>query len=207
MTNILRRGYTDQINRHTAENICHAVDYAKYKNMPLNRYVVINFAVQRVLEPTTLFTSIRKKYRIWLKGAYRRMGQPALPPVYVYTHENPDGHPHVNWMVHVPPSLHAEFERKLESWVRKVLGAARPFDISNQAIDPFRDKRLTKYLIKGIDPAFIDYLHLQEVAMPQGRIFGRRATASPAISRKARKDAGFVPRLHRHLWKQDRTAA
>ena len=206
MHKIPRRGYTDHISRHSAENICHAFDYAKHIGMPLNRYVVINFAKKFSKEPSTIFAHIRDKFRDWLSYAYKKAGVQSPPPAYVYTLESPNGHNHVNWAVHVPPLLQDEFPEKIVEWVRKANPEARSFDIKIQDVDPHTDKTLAKYVLKGIDKAYIRYLHLDGVAEPQGRIWGRRATASPSIGRTARKTAGFIPRLHRHEWKNRKAA-
>lgn len=194
---------TVHINRHQAENICHAFDFAKYIDRPLNTFVVINLDEETAnAAGPVIFEKVRHKYRDWLNGRIKRLGLDPQPPVYAYTHENPDDHPHVNWVVHIPPLLQEEFLRKLPRWVEKSQGQVRPFDIQVKGVDPHTDKTLAKYIIKGTDPHYVPYLHLQDYAQPQGRVFGRRATPSIAIGRAARKAAGFVPRLHRHEWKR-----
>ena len=194
---------TVHINRHQAENICHAFDFAKHIGRPLNTYVVINLhEASANAAASVIFERIRHKYRDWLKGRVKRLALDAQPPVYVYAHENPDENPHGNWVVHVPPRLQKEFLLKLRQWVEKAQGGVRPFDIQVKGVDPHTDKTLAKYIIKGTDPHYVPYLHLQDFAQPQGRVFGRRATPSIAIGRAARKSAGFIPRLHRHLWKR-----
>lgn len=198
---------TFHINRHAAENICHAIDFAKNIERPLNNYVVLNLDEHHSgLDGTAIFTRIRHKFRDWLNGRLKKFGHQPLPPAYVYSHENPANNPHVNWMVHVPKFLEAEFMQKLPRWVEKTQGNVRPFDIKVQSIDPHTDKTLAKYILKGTDERYVPYLHLQDYAEPQGQVFGRRATASLAIGRKARKDYGFIPRLHRHDWKRKAAA-
>lgn len=191
---------TVHINRHQAENVCHAFDYAKHIGQPLNIYVVINLnEAPKDMAAAAIFTKVVHKYRDWLK---RRMDNKALAPAYVYTHENPDGHPHVNWAVHIPTIVRDEFMRKLPRWVERAQGCVRPYDIQVADVDPYTDKTLAKYIIKGTDTQYVPYLHLQDFAQPQGRVFGRRATSSVAIGRAARKVAGFVPKRHRHEWKK-----
>lgn len=105
---------THHINRHTAENICHAIDFAKNIGCPLTHYAVLNLDErQSGLAGTVIFTRIRHKYRDWLNGRLKKLGHKPIPPVYVYSHENPDDNPHVNWMVHVPVFLVNEFLQKL----------------------------------------------------------------------------------------------
>jgi hypothetical protein len=89
----------------------------------------------------------------------------------------------------------------------RALGDIGPFDISIKDVDPLTDKSLAKYIIKGTDARFVSYLHLGEYAAPQGRVWGRRATASPAIGRTARRRAGFSPKRDRHKWKTQLLAA
>lgn len=203
MPNMKPNQSTHHINRNAAENICHAIDFAKNIGLPLTHYVVINLdEYQSELAGTVIFTRIRHKFRDWLNRRLKTLGLVPTPPVYVYSHENPTGHPHVNWMVHVPSFLADEFLSKLPRWVEKAQGNVRPFDIDVQSIDPHTDKTLAKYILKGTDERFVPYLHLQDYAEPQGQVFGRRATASIAIGRTARQSAGFIPRLHRHNWKR-----
>lgn len=202
MHKIQRRAYTDHISRHTAENICHAFDYAKYIGKPLNFYVVINFRdLSDGKSPVGAFEAIRHKCRCWLSYK-KKNGQPSTKPVYVYSHENPNGMPHVNWVLHIPHGLEDEFRAKLDQWLAKVLGGIGHYDLDIQIVDPNTDKVLAKYVIKGTDTAYVPYLHLQQVASPQGRVWGRRATTSPSISRSARKKASFIPKRDRHKWKQ-----
>jgi hypothetical protein len=124
-------------------------------------------------------------------------------PRYVYSMEAPNGDDHANWVVHIPERFLAEFEKKLPKWVARILGDERPFDIDIQKVTREADKSLAKYVIKGADPAYIDYLHLGTVAAPQGRVWGRRCGASPAIGRTARKKAGFVARRDRNKWRKN----
>lgn len=201
MHKILRKAYTDHISRHTAENICHAFDYAKFIGKPLNTYIVINLReLPDSLSPASAFEAIRQKYRCWLKNR-EKTGKTSTETVYVYSHENPGDMPHVNWVVHMPAKIEKEFRAKLDQWMSKVLGGIGRYDLDIQIVDPHTDKTLAKYIIKGRDTAYVDYLHLQDVAKPQGRVWGRRATPSPSIGRTARKRAEFVPKRDRHKWK------
>lgn len=194
---------THHINRHAAENICHAIDFAKHIGYPLNRYVVLNFDEETSeTTGTEIFSRVRHKFRDWLNGRMKKRGLQPIAPAYVYSHENPDKNPHVNWMVHVPEFLMEEFLAKLPKWLEKAQGIVRPFDVDVQLVDPHTDKVLAKYILKGTDERYVPYLHLQNYAEPQGQVFGRRATASIAIGRKARRDYGFIPKLHRHEWKR-----
>ena len=205
----LPRSYTDHIGRKAAENICHAFDYAKYIDQPLNRYVTISLRnVEDEAAAAHAFGMIRHKFRDWLVYAMKQSGAEIRRPAYVYSIEAPSAeNPHVNWVAHIPPHLAAEFRLKLRGWAARVLGDVGPFDILIQAVEPTTDKSLAKYIIKGTDTRYVDYLHLGEYSAPQGRVWGRRATASPAIGRTARQRAGFKPKRDRHKWKARLLAA
>ena len=197
-----QRGFTYRIGRNAAENICHAFDYAKHVGQPLNRYITINIrGAENERDVTEVFKDIRHRFRDWLNYAMKRAGITVQPPAYVYAIEAPDpDHPHAHWVVHVPPFLAREFAKKLPVWVARAASTDAPYDIDIRTVDPHTDKTLAKYVIKGTDPRFVRYLHLDRVAAPQGRVWGRRATASHAIGRSARERAGFVPRRDRHKW-------
>jgi hypothetical protein len=203
-TEYTARGYTEQIGRKAAENICHAFDYAKYINRALNTYIVINLtALPDDACRTQAFARIRHKFRDWMSRKHMTTDGATEPPRYVYSMEAPNGDDHANWVVHIPERFLAEFEKKLPKWVARILGDERPFDIDIQKVTREADKSLAKYVIKGADPAYIDYLHLGTVAAPQGRVWGRRCGASPAIGRTARKKAGFVARRDRNKWRKN----
>lgn len=197
------RKSTHHIGRKAAENICHAFDYAKFIGQPLNNFITINLDGGEAGEDAAaIFEIIRHKYRDWLNYAQKKLGGPVLPPAYAYALECPDGHAHVHWAAHIPEHLQAEFLRKLPTWVGKAQGSVRPYDIDVQRLDPETDKSVAKYMIKGTDPRYVEYLHLDHVAEQQGQVWGRRATPSAAIGRAARKAAGFVPKRDRHKWRQ-----
>jgi hypothetical protein len=139
---------------------------------------------------TTAFERIRHKFRDWLGRRTKKAGQ-HVPPIYVFTLENPNGHIHANWAVHVPEALATEFKNKLPKWVEKVQGKVDPYDIDMQPINAAYDKRLAKYIFKGTDPHFAHHFYLQDIHEPQGKIWGRRAAISRAIGIRARKKAGF----------------
>lgn len=197
--------YTNHIGRKAAENVCHAFDYAKHIGQPLNHYITINLRSSRAgnpKAPAEIFQAIRHKFRVWRMYALRKRGSNMMPPAYIYTLEAPSqDHPHANWVLHVPKALVEEFHAKLPQWVAKTCGEVGPFDVEVQVVDPETDKTLAKYVVKGTDPEYVEYLHLDAVAAPQGRVWGRRVGVSPALSRAARKKADFVPRRDRNKWR------
>lgn len=200
---------TTHIGRKAAENICHAFDYAKHIGQPLNHYATINLRGHQYSDELTAakaFQIIRHKFRDWRVYALRKHGASICGPAYIYTLEAPDPeHPHANWVLHVPAELASDFRNKLSLWVARACGHVGPFDIDVQVVDPTTDKTLAKYVVKGTDPNYVEYLHLGSVAAPQGQVSGRRVGVSPAISRTARKRGGFVPRRDRHKWRRSTT--
>lgn len=191
--------HTHALNVVPAENILHAMDYARYQGCSLNLYVVVNFPSEDADIAAWLFTRIRDKYRDWYNWRTKKVyGAPKLA-MYVYTLENPNGQAHANWVVYVPPELRAEFLRKLPGWVRKAKGhAPGQFDVKAKDVDQSTYKSLGKYINKGLRERYGRYLHI--ITSAQGRIFGRRACSSAAINKAARADAGFVPKRDRIKW-------
>ncbi|MBM9593990.1 hypothetical protein [Roseitranquillus sediminis] len=192
---------TRHIGRKASSNILHAIDFAKFIDHPLNLYVVIRLGETE--DPALVFQKIHHKCRVWLQRRLQQLGREVLPPLYAFSLENPTQcRPHVNWMVHIPAELHREFQQKLTQWVRKASGSEPGLrDIHISPVDPYTDKRLGNYIVKGTDPRYVDHLHLTKVACLQGLVRGRRASPSRALSRAARAAAGFVPRRDRDKWK------
>ncbi|ESW92837.1 hypothetical protein NKL07_23005 [Mesorhizobium sp. C280B] len=191
--------YTDALNVLPAENIFHAMDFARYLGCPLNTYVVINFPAQDAELAGWLFVRVRDKYRDWYNWRTRKLYGVPLLPLYVYTLENPSGQAHANWVVYVPPEMRTEFHRKLPHWVRKAQGKAPgQYDVHSQDVDQPTYKSLGKYISKGLRERHARYLHV--IPSSQGRIHGRRACSSAAINKAARAAAGFVPKRDRLSW-------
>lgn len=191
------RRRTQHINRRTTQSIFRAADHATTIGGPLNTYVVINFPETGDETATRMFTDIRHKFRDWLTYHARKDHAPGLPPLYVFSFENPGAVPHVNWVIHVPPALRDEFKHKLLRWVDRVHPTRRPFDVSAQAITSGTSKSVVKYIMKGTDPGYIDHFFLRRVYAPQGEIIGKRAGLSAALGPASRKKAGLLPAFHR----------
>lgn len=199
---------THDISRHAATNVLHAFDYAKEVGRPLNCYVVLCCDEDSSGKTAAqICQDVRDRYRAWNLNAAKRYGIEQQPPTYIQTIEDPNGgNPHSNWALHVPPVLLDEFMKKLPKWLRKAQGEIRPMDICVQQVDPETDKTLAKYVIKGADEYYVDYFHLGKFAENQGAVEGRRTCVSPFIGRTARREAGFIPKLHRNNWKRGYTA-
>lgn len=194
---------TQHINRRVTQSIFRAFDYAATIGRPINRYVVIHLDETDAACAATLFERIRHKYRDWLAYHDKHDTLPSGQPAYIYVFENPEGgQPHVNWGVHVPSHLLADFARKLPRWIEKVQGPLTPFTYHEQPIALMRAKRLAKYIVKGTDPEFLDHFYLREIHAEhgaQGEVWGKRAGVSPSLGHAARRAAHFHPRRRR--WK------
>jgi len=195
---------SDFISRKQAQTIFRAFDFAKNIGTPLNTYVVINLNGVHYNAADAVMQKIRNKCRVWMKRQLKMRGKPDLPPTYVTVAECPNGTDvHVNWVVHIPEPLQDAFKRQVPKWVRKAQGVApRDYDIDVQPVEIETDKSLAKYVLKGVDPAFVAHFHLEQYAAPQGPIGGRRAAVSMSLNKAAREKAGFIPKRDRNNWRK-----
>ena len=192
---------TAHISRKMTQNIFRAFDFAKVRDVPLNKYVVLHLHETSALSAATIFERIRHKYRDWLAYRARKLGY-VLPPMYVFSFEAP-GSPHVNWVLRVPPRLEREFMAKLPKWIAKVQGQLAPFDLDVSDVKPTAGdayKALANYVAKGCDPAYLAHFHLTGLHAqhgPQGMFWGKRAGVSPALNKSARDTAGYDAKRRR----------
>lgn len=196
---------SDCIKRKTTQTVLRAFDYAKHINRPLNNSVTVRLAGIPLEEGHATFDAIRHKCYDWLQRKQRMATGHAEAPYYVYAFENPEGEGlHLHLVIHIPENFRREFLRKLPLWVSKALAGkveVEGDDIHVRKVDPFTDKTLAKYLLKGTDKAFWKHFYLDEVGADQGPVIGPRAGASMALNKEARKVAGFIAKRHRHIWK------
>lgn len=202
---------TQYIGRRVTQSIFRAFDYAAVIGTPINRYVVIHLNETDAACAATLFEAIRHKFRDWLNYHNKRATTPPVAPAYIYVFENPEGErPHVNWGVHVPDHLLADFQKKLPRWIERVQGALSPFTYEEKPVGECWAKRLAKYVVKGTEPAFLDHFYLRELHDehgPQGEIWGKRAGVSPSLGHAARRSAKFRPSRNRRRPHEYRIAA
>jgi len=186
---------SEHITKKHAQGILNSFNYAEYLGKAFNVYCVIhlNDTINQACD--TAFKAILTKFRRWLEYQ-RRIGNTDCRPYYAFTHENPDNNPHVNWCVHIAPDLQKDFFKKLRVWIEGVQGALEGHTLHAAAINPARYRTLSFYIIKGIDPEYVDYFNFRERYErkgPQGLIFGQRAGVSRALGRKAMKRDNFDP--------------
>ncbi len=194
------------IRKRAAQNILNAFHFAEWLVKSFNVYVVINLNDTIAQSSTTAFTKILAKYRVWLE--YKRTKQIIhCPPLYVFSHENPAAdNPHVNWCIYIPPSIIDEFNLKLPRWIAAVQGELESNTVKSQLIteDEYWDRAY--YIIKGLDPDFIDHFgmrYLCDQKGPQGVIYGQRAGFSRAMGPVAMKRKNFSPKLYYRMKRRD----
>ena len=98
----------------------------------------------------TGFTKIRHKFRDWL--SYQQLN----PPIYVYAFETQkNGTPHVHWVAYIPPNLERVFKKKVEHWMKRVMGEVADRAIHIRRIDQTQQnyKHLAKYCLLYTSPS------------------------------------------------------
>ena len=182
---------TGHIGRRAAENALHGIRFAAEQGRPLNTQVTISFIELGIddTEAGTIFQAFQGRVGRW--WAYQRddKGRDLGPLMGVHSHANPAGSRHVDWLTHVPPEALPDFRAVLKNRLQKLTGRIDLGDALHiQTIDT--PGSLAKYIFRGIDPAYAAYLHIE--AANEGLVSGRRTGASRAISRAARRRAGWV---------------
>jgi hypothetical protein len=192
---------THHLNPKVVQNAFRAFDYAADTDRKLQLYVVLHFQETPEMCATTIFKKVRHKYRDWLVYKNRQLGR-RMTPDYMATFENPsEATPHANWVLSLPAEFHNEFERKLPQWLERAQKApVRPFDIKITKINEGTEKTLAKYVLKGVNPAYVEHFYLEKVYEengPQGHVVGRRAVISRSLGMRARQATGWRPRPRR----------
>lgn len=161
----------------------------------LNCFVVINFSTREgdELRPQRLFREIRRKLQSWLY--YKRRTRFTDPVTDLRVWENKDGLLHVNWAIHVPEWLRAEFLEKLPLWISKALGG-RLSDGDYSVQDIYHLNGLLRYILKGTEKG--EAFGIRQA--PQGEVWGRRAVAATCLGKVARDrdtSSGLAVRVSR----------
>ena len=187
---------SEHIKKRKAQMLLNSFNFARYLETPINHFIVINLVSTSHQHSTTAFRKIINKYSRWLEYK-RRKGITNCIPTYVFTHENPTGNnPHVNIGIHVPDELKIEFERKLNNWIATTQGELTDCTLSCRDIDNGKDMNVAYYMIKGVEPEYLDYFKIPQQHQekgPQGTIYGTRAGFSRSLGPVAMKAAKFNP--------------
>jgi hypothetical protein len=197
------RHESEWIRKRQAQNILNAHNFAHFLGVPLNEYSTILLKDTIQQSSTTAYKRIMAKYGSWV--AYKRKtGIIDCPPIYIFTHENPRDNPHVNICFHIPPAIYDDFKLKLPRWIEAVQGKLDCDTLKTQPIKKGDDTYVTKYIIKGIEPEYIDHFGLRRLhdeKGPQGTIYGQRAGFSRSLGPTAIDKADFHPMRYYH-WRK-----
>jgi len=174
------------IRHDQARKIFKAFDYAKDCGTSLNIFAVIYLDNIPSQSSLTAYRKLCFKYRTWLKYKEKSLNK-FLEPTYVFTMENPNNNTHVNWVLYVPNELKNEFMKKLPIWLKKVQGEIGHGKLWSDTIEMNGYKSTANYILKGIDPDYIDTFFLRALhdkKGPQGLIHGQRAGVSRSLGPK-----------------------
>jgi len=186
---------TRHVRRRQASAFFKAAKFAEEHGPPLNLLVTLNLSHTACpAEYADMATRIIcQKFGRWLrhqsKKALQSGGSGYGPPRYQRVIEAPDDIHHVHWLVSVPPSLQALFEKVLPKWLLKVAGSihqpAGLIDI--KPIDSVM--AASRYCMKGVEPNHARRCFVRP--QPQGVVVGQRVAISRSLSRAARRAAGW----------------
>ena len=181
---------SSHIGRRPAENALHAIRFATAVDRPINLSVCINFETLGVSEDQAgkMFRVLRTNIVRWWK--YQRVGKGRdVGEVFDYhAHANPCGSRHVHWQINVPDFLEQEFREAVESRLRSQIQRSDLGDALHFKPIP-KPGSHALYVLRGIEPDYADYLHIR--AANEGTVTGRRTGVSRAVSKAARKRAGW----------------
>jgi hypothetical protein len=180
------------IKRLPAVNLHHAVRFSRRIDLPLNRFITINFSHTGC--PSNRASHVFRKlltqrFAPWLRRS-ANLYDP-IPPTYVWVLECCRGQAAVHWLVHVPKRVQRDFDAKIERWVESLLdepplpGVVRVKPITNLT-------GLKWYILKGVDPVWAQHLGVRPI--DQGRTVGKRSGFSKNLGPMARKNGGYKPR-------------
>ena len=181
---------THFIRRMQAENVFHAVRFATAAGAPMNVLITVNFSDLGIDESEAgpLFRAVRKSLVRW--WAYERsVGRARGPFIDAYSHANPHNRRHVHWLVSIPPQCRHRFESALRCRLQRSLHVP--------SVDPGLHIRgvtavgkLTRYILRGVEPAYANYFHMW--SQNEGLVSGRgRTGTSRSVGRATRKQAGW----------------
>lgn len=185
---------TSYVGRRAAENGFHGIRYARDIGREPNVHLSINFETVGIGDDLAgeVFRDLRS--RIARRWRYlRKTNRVAGPFVDLHAHANPAGSRHVHWLMHLPAGLIEDFERvvrlRLATLAGISVGELRDAVLVVRVTTP---GSLAKYIYRGVEPAYAGYLHIRPAN--EGLVSGRRTGVSRAISKAARKQAGWSRR-------------
>lgn len=181
---------SSHIGRRAAENALHGIRFAAEVERPINLSVCINFETLGVGEEEAgrMFRAVRTNIVRWWKYQRVGKGRPVGEVFDYHAHANPRGSRHVHWQIHVPDFLEQEFREAVESRLRSQVQRSDLRDALHfKAIG--NPGSHAKYVLRGIEPEYADYLFIRP--SNEGTVTGRRTGVGRALSKAARKRAGW----------------
>lgn len=156
---------------------------------PINMRLTISFIALGIHddEAGMMFRDLQARVNRWWRYE-RSKGRPIGAFAGVHSHANPGGSRHVDWLAHIPETIAQQFPAKVAVFLSKITGAS---DLGDALWIARVDTpgSLAKYVLRGIDPAYGDYLRIQPAN--EGIVSGRRTGANRCIGKTARKRAGW----------------
>lgn len=180
---------TAHIGRNQAENVLHGIRYATETGRPINAHVTISFVALGIHDDRAgaIFRELQARLSRWWRYE-RSKGRDLGPLIGMHSHANPAGSRHVHWLLHLPGEIEAEFVAKAARLLKKLVGVVDLKDALHVG-SVSTPGTLAKYILRGIDPSYADYLHIAPAN--EGTVTGRRTGVSRAIGRAARRAAGW----------------
>lgn len=208
---------TRHIRRKPASNLHHAIRVADALRLPLNTFATINVSMTSCPdeEASFVFARLRNGYfSHWARRPTKTMitsGSVAFSPAFVWVIEAAGGVTAAHWLLHVPEGRREDFEIRLATWVKTVIGKAeneRALEIK----DAPHPKGLGRYMLKGMEEAFAPFYGI--TFKDQGIVHGRRSGYSlnlgPSAKRRLRNEGDYpearkwkpFPRPHGNITEQ-----
>lgn len=183
-------GTTYYIGPKAASNVFHAARFATERGEPLNTMITIDFDAIGVDDDQAgyVFKEVRARVTRW-HSYQRKKGVPMGRLPSIHAHANPAGRRHVHWVVHVAPAIAPTFSTVVADRLCKIIGQVELVPEAVKITSVYAPGGLTKYILKGINPAYADHFHMK--AANEGVVFGRRTGVSRAISKAARLADGW----------------
>lgn len=185
------------VGRRACENALHAIRYVAEAGRPMNTHVTVSFGPLDIDEDIagTVFSDLQARITRWWRDQRTRKSRDLGDVLGFHCHSNPAGSRHVHWVLHVPPEIDAEFRAVVRNRLQKITGRIDLRDGLNiGTVDTAGS--LAKYVLRGIEPEYADYLHID--AANEGYVAGcRRTGVSRAASKASRKRAGWIRKKRR----------
>lgn len=192
---------SDFLGRKAISAIKQAPRTAEAIGRPLNLFVTIN-----VYHTACSVEDISKKFQVLRSRRFARWAsyKPSgaqFPrngsPTDAWVLEAPNSHHNIHWLLYVRPERQREFIERLEIWVSEVFGEIGTGERVVHVQHADRPAGAAKYMAKGADPKYVSFYWLDDVAKPQGMIYGKRGGVSQNLATAAReklKRSGKIPR-------------